>query len=1290
MMLSPAPPPSTSFTPQLRSDYFFNEDPAVAQSPLQLPQLAVPVPVAADARYYYTTPTIDDDEVPGGRHFTLEPAALSSHAATATATATTVPTQRPTNRVSSQPPATSVHPHNDSHTPSPILQPKAVKGSPPAPSQQQPAMPPTHPVVSAASGASTLSIPAPLPFRPLSGHDGHVEYVGPFILGPVLGRGCTGTVRLGTHKHTGFEVAFKIIDKKYLNSEPKLWKKVKREIAILKLIEHPHVLKLYDVLETEHRLYLVLEHVKGGELFDYIVSKGRLDREESLRLTAQIVLGLEHCHKHSICHRDLKVTLADTLSPCACYEFIFTVLILSAACVVLSVVQPENLLLDEQLNIKIADFGMAQLMKNNSILKTSCGSPHYASPEIIEGHTYDAKVTDVWSIGVILYALITGSLPFDHDNIPTLLSMVTKGVYQTPAHVPSDVAHLISRMLTVDPSKRIKLCEIRKHAAFKGTAHFKQVKGTSWPYNVRRDKQRKQRRLRRIDSPHSTESASSSSELEASDDSDSDQYVDDSVLTDLEALGLDFNGNREELRAKIKQRSSSSQQPNIERVFYRLLKKRRNSRLEQLSLLSPKISPRSYGGVSGAGYFHRAVSEPEGSYAPLMDGEMAASPMMGSSEPTSRASSAVTVNVSGMVEGEWVRNMHSSSSTATTEGNTSATSQVSTGSTRQPISPLALDDANEYDRPADSSDPFAHYELPDSMRLHTAPHSELPTAGNVQRETSASAYYNRMVARTSPPSALTSMSVPPSPCYVSNAAVVASAPSSPLFSSASPHNMSPGSASAPQHTSALKVDAEYLPPESFVSTSTRRVPIERRSSTPNTGTVYSSGPTSPAHSRARQPTETPPSNVSRRLFVPEEKHSQADDDTAESLRLTTAKSERVAGRSPHARTRSVSDQRSKATDSSSPDFISTPRFHRVRFNGDKQSGLLSSPTHSATTSPPQSGLGSPVTKRSWFSSIFSRRPSLDLFGRASRPKKPSTTQPPTAAVHKPITGVYSNKETLSIADEVRKALKAAGVRYVVKKGHSNGASVFECEVGDEDDSTVDEVQRGMRLLTRRKSTTAIDVPTVPAAAVKEGRVPAGAAGRRASVGSGLLGPMSRTAPTEMAHIPLVSATQRPSSPNRRRGAVPPPAPRHSTQTRPSRTDDSDEKLGTGSRSANTTPRHGGAVAASGPPPHHTRHASLRSPQLTVPTHPVSPQRAVSVASGSSPDPSGGRRRANSMEEAGDDASPGAAPLSPAVRFIVEITSHHSNDLRCVRFVHVGGDEGAYRQVQNDVQARLHL
>lgn len=262
--------------------------------------------------------------------------------------------------------------------------------------------------------------------------------VGPFVLGKVLGRGCTGVVRLGTHVDTGFQVALKIMKKKHLNSKPKLWQKVRRETAILKLIEHPNILKLYDVLETPDKLYLILEHVKGGELFDYITKKGRLDRDEALKLFAQIVQGLEHCHLHSICHRDLK---------------------------------PENLLLDERRNIKIADFGMAQLMKEG-LLSTSCGSPHYASPEVIHGGQYDGKRSDVWSIGVILYALITGSLPFDDDHLPSLLQKVIKGHYFTPPWVPEDIADLISKMLVVDPHKRLPMAHIKFHRAYRGTSYF--------------------------------------------------------------------------------------------------------------------------------------------------------------------------------------------------------------------------------------------------------------------------------------------------------------------------------------------------------------------------------------------------------------------------------------------------------------------------------------------------------------------------------------------------------------------------------------------------------------------------------------------------------------------------------------------------------------------------------------------------------------------------------------------------------------------------------------------------
>uniref|UniRef100_A0A8C4QPP3 non-specific serine/threonine protein kinase n=1 Tax=Eptatretus burgeri TaxID=7764 RepID=A0A8C4QPP3_EPTBU len=184
----------------------------------------------------------------------------------------------------------------------------------------------------------------------------------------------TGLVRLGVHCVTGRKVAVKIINRGALS--PAVLTKVEREIAILKLIEHPHVLKLYDVYENKRHLYLVLEHVAGGELFDYLVRKGRLSPREARKFFRQIVSALHFCHLHSICHRDLK---------------------------------PENLLLDEWNEIRVADFGMASLQVGDSLLDTSCGSPHYACPEVIRGEKYDGRRADVWSCGVILYALLVVS-----------------------------------------------------------------------------------------------------------------------------------------------------------------------------------------------------------------------------------------------------------------------------------------------------------------------------------------------------------------------------------------------------------------------------------------------------------------------------------------------------------------------------------------------------------------------------------------------------------------------------------------------------------------------------------------------------------------------------------------------------------------------------------------------------------------------------------------------------------------------------------------------------------------
>ncbi|XP_021164458.1 serine/threonine-protein kinase BRSK2 isoform X4 [Fundulus heteroclitus] len=259
------------------------------------------------------------------------------------------------------------------------------------------------------------------------------QYVGPYRLEKTLGKGQTGLVKLGVHCITGQKVAIKIVNREKLSESVLM--KVEREIAILKLIEHPHVLKLYDVYENNKYLYLVLEHVSGGELFDYLVKKGRLTPKEARKFFRQIISALDFCHSHSICHRDLK---------------------------------PENLLLDEKNNIRIADFGMASLQVGDSLLETSCGSPHYACPEVIRGERYDGRRADVWSCGVILFALLVGALPFDHDNLRQLLEKVKSGVFHMPHFIPPDCQALLKGMIEVNPDKRLTLEAIQKHTWYLG------------------------------------------------------------------------------------------------------------------------------------------------------------------------------------------------------------------------------------------------------------------------------------------------------------------------------------------------------------------------------------------------------------------------------------------------------------------------------------------------------------------------------------------------------------------------------------------------------------------------------------------------------------------------------------------------------------------------------------------------------------------------------------------------------------------------------------------------------
>ncbi|KAG9231795.1 hypothetical protein BJ875DRAFT_498008 [Amylocarpus encephaloides] len=283
------------------------------------------------------------------------------------------------------------------------------------------------------------------------------QTIGPWKLGRTLGKGATARVRLARHGYTGQEAAIKIVQKKNaqlsqagslaaLDQESsfpdtkdgvrRMPVGIEREVAIMKLIQHPNIMKLYDIWENRTEIYLVLEFVDNGELFDHITAKGRLSEEEAMQYFRQILSAVGYCHSFNICHRDLK---------------------------------PENILLNKHGQIKIADFGMAALHQSpDHRLKTSCGSPHYAAPELIRGSTYRGDKVDIWSMGVILYATLAGRLPFDVDGtgrdwLAPLLSKIRKGSYKMAPEFSEDAANLIWRILQVNPRDRISLSQIWRH-----------------------------------------------------------------------------------------------------------------------------------------------------------------------------------------------------------------------------------------------------------------------------------------------------------------------------------------------------------------------------------------------------------------------------------------------------------------------------------------------------------------------------------------------------------------------------------------------------------------------------------------------------------------------------------------------------------------------------------------------------------------------------------------------------------------------------------------------------------
>lgn len=247
-----------------------------------------------------------------------------------------------------------------------------------------------------------------------------------------LGEGTFGKVRLATHNDSKEKVAIKMLEKSKILDEADR-ERISREIQILKILRHPNITQLFEIIEDATHLYLVMEYSSGGELFDYIVASQRVKEIEASRIFQQLIDGIEYIHNLNVVHRDLK---------------------------------PENLLLDDKMNIKIVDFGLSNIYEPEGRLKTACGSPCYAAPEMIAGNDYKGVQVDTWSAGIILFALVCGYLPFDDNDTQTLYRKIMKGDFALPSFLSSPVSDLIKRILTVDPNRRYTLEQIKNHPWF--------------------------------------------------------------------------------------------------------------------------------------------------------------------------------------------------------------------------------------------------------------------------------------------------------------------------------------------------------------------------------------------------------------------------------------------------------------------------------------------------------------------------------------------------------------------------------------------------------------------------------------------------------------------------------------------------------------------------------------------------------------------------------------------------------------------------------------------------------
>eukprot|EP01060_Flectonema_neradi_P030610 TRINITY_DN448_c0_g2_i1.p1 TRINITY_DN448_c0_g2~~TRINITY_DN448_c0_g2_i1.p1 ORF type:complete len:467 (+),score=70.78 TRINITY_DN448_c0_g2_i1:90-1403(+) len=271
-----------------------------------------------------------------------------------------------------------------------------------------------------------------------------VKKVGRYELGQLLGEGSFSKVKMGKDSQDpkGKKYAIKIIEKTEL-AEQNLVEQMKREIAVMKLLKHPNIIGLKEVLQTEGHIYLVLELITGGELFDKIVEQKRFDEDTARKYFQQLMMGVQYCHSQGIVHRDLK---------------------------------PENLLLDSSGVLKISDFGLANLQRGgvglgSTLLDTICGTPNYVAPEVLHEKGYNGMAADIWSCGVILFVMLAGYLPFDDQELNKLFRKIERGEYRMAKCIGPGPARLIRQILVTSPADRLDTLGIMENDWFKEGFH---------------------------------------------------------------------------------------------------------------------------------------------------------------------------------------------------------------------------------------------------------------------------------------------------------------------------------------------------------------------------------------------------------------------------------------------------------------------------------------------------------------------------------------------------------------------------------------------------------------------------------------------------------------------------------------------------------------------------------------------------------------------------------------------------------------------------------------------------